>query len=117
MIQFLLHSRASSFWNNRYRMIENRRIQDLLKIFYIGTVRIINNRMLTKEFITTIFLPIIYEFGYGDLPSLRSREGKGVSNFETKEPNKVSSAKPNSRSDRCVQRRSTAPQARGGGFF
>jgi len=25
------------------------------------------------------------EFGYGDLPSLRSREGTGVSMFETKE--------------------------------
>ena len=37
-----------------------------------------------------------------DLPSLRSREGMGVSMYMTKEPNEVSSAKPNSRSKRCV---------------
>jgi len=38
--------------------------------------------------------------------------------YETKEPNKVSSAKPNSRSKRCVQRlvfkRRTCPASAGG---
>jgi len=51
------------------------------------------------------------KIGNGDLPSLRSREGPGVSMYETKEPNKVgpqsqptkgSSPKANSLWKKCV---------------
>jgi hypothetical protein len=41
-----------------------------------------------------IFHHIMTEIGNGDLPSLRSREGPGVSMYETKEPNEVCPAKP-----------------------
>ena len=42
------------------------------------------------------------EIVYGDLPSLRSREGTGVSMPDTKEPNEVNQAKPKYQSESCV---------------